>query len=40
MKVEGISILHLENGKITHQTTIWDALGLMQQLGAITAPAA
>ena len=24
--VEGISILHLDHGKITHQTTIWDAL--------------
>jgi len=35
--VEGISILHLENGKIRHQTTIWDALGMMQQIGAVSA---
>ena len=28
IEVEGISILHLENGRIRHQTTIWDALGL------------
>jgi steroid delta-isomerase-like uncharacterized protein len=38
IEVEGISILHLENGKIRHQTTIWDALGLMQQIGAAAAP--
>jgi steroid delta-isomerase-like uncharacterized protein len=35
MSVEGISILHVQDGKITHQTTIWDALGLLQQLGAV-----
>jgi steroid delta-isomerase-like uncharacterized protein len=33
--VQGISVLHLENGKIYHQTTIWDALGLLQQIGAV-----
>jgi len=38
IEVEGISILHLDNGKIRHQTTIWDALGLMQQIGAVAAP--
>jgi steroid delta-isomerase-like uncharacterized protein len=37
VEVEGVSILHLENGKITHQTTIWDALGLLQQVGAVPA---
>jgi steroid delta-isomerase-like uncharacterized protein len=37
IEVEGISIFHLENGKIRHQTTIWDALGLMQQIGAVPA---
>lgn len=37
MDVEGISILLFENGKIRHQTTIWDALGLMQQIGAVPA---
>ena len=30
MEVEGISILHLENGRIRDQTTVWDALGLMR----------
>lgn len=35
--VEGISILHLDHGKITHQTTIWDAFGMMRQLGALPA---
>ena len=34
IETEGISILHLENGKISHQTTIWDALGMKQQLSA------
>ena len=38
IEVEGISILHLENGRIDHQTTIWDALGLMQQIGAVAVP--
>ena len=38
IEVEGISILRLENGKIGHQTTIWDALGLMQQIGAVPSP--
>jgi steroid delta-isomerase-like uncharacterized protein len=40
MQVEGISILHLKDGKITHQTTIWDALGMMQQLGAVPSTTA
>ena len=37
IEVEGISILRFENGRINHQTTIWDALGLMQQIGAVAA---
>jgi len=36
MNIEGISIFRLENGKIGRQTVIWDALGLMQQIGAVT----
>jgi steroid delta-isomerase-like uncharacterized protein len=32
IETEGISILHLHDGKIRHQTTIWDALGMKQQL--------
>ena len=35
--IEGISILLLEDGRISHQTTIWDALGMMRQLGAVPA---
>ena len=38
IEVLGISVLRLTNGKISHQTTTWDALGPMQQLGAIPAP--
>jgi steroid delta-isomerase-like uncharacterized protein len=38
IETEGISILHLENGKIRHQTTVWDALGMKQQLGAAAKP--
>jgi hypothetical protein len=34
--IEGISIFHLDSGKIRHPTTIWDGLGLMHQIGAIT----
>jgi len=33
--IEGISIFDLENGRIRRQTVIWDALGMMQQLGAV-----
>ena len=38
IEVEGISILHLENGRIRHQTTVWDALGLLRQIGAVPTP--
>ena len=31
----GISILRLADGKIASQTVVWDALGLMRQLGAV-----
>ena len=39
VEIEGISILLLEDGRISHQTTIWDALGMMRQLGAVPATA-
>lgn len=38
--VEGISILDLSGGKIRRQTTVWDALGLMRQIGAVPPAAA
>ena len=36
----GIAIDRIENGKIAETWENWDALGLMQQLGAIPEPAA
>ena len=38
VEAEGISILEVANGKIRHQTTIWDILGMLQRLGAKTMP--
>ena len=35
--VTGITIDRLENGRIAESRTNWDALGLMQQLGAVPA---
>src|SRR4029453_7447030 len=35
IEVEGISILHLENGRIRHQTTVWDPLGLLRKIGGV-----
>lgn len=37
IEVEGITILDLRNGKIQGGTTIYDALGMMQQIGAVPA---
>jgi hypothetical protein len=37
--VTGISIAHVANGKITESWNNWDALGLMQQLGVVSAEA-
>jgi steroid delta-isomerase-like uncharacterized protein len=34
----GISIIRVAGGKIVEDWTSWDALGLMQQLGALPAP--
>lgn len=33
--VEGITINHIQNGKILDQQVSWDALGMMQQLGVV-----
>jgi steroid delta-isomerase-like uncharacterized protein len=35
--VTGISIDRIENGKVVESWTNWDTLGMLQQLGAITA---
>lgn len=37
--VTGISLVRIADGKIVEDWTNWDALGLMQQLGAIAVPA-
>jgi predicted ester cyclase len=36
----GIGIGRVENGRIAEAWAAYDALGLMQQLGAVPAPAA
>jgi steroid delta-isomerase-like uncharacterized protein len=38
--VGGVTIDRIENGKIVETWVYWDALGLMQQLGAVPTPAA
>ena len=35
IEIEGISIFRLQDGKIAEQTLIWDALGMLTQLGAV-----
>ena len=35
--IEGISIFRLEDGMIAEQTIVWDALGMLTQLGALPA---
>ncbi len=37
--VEAISIFRIADGKIAEEWTVWDALGLLQQVGAVPAPA-
>jgi steroid delta-isomerase-like uncharacterized protein len=37
--VTGISLDRISNGKIVEDWTNWDTLGLLQQLGAVPAPA-
>jgi ketosteroid isomerase-like protein len=36
--VEAITILRIAGGKIAEEWTVWDALGLLQQVGAVPAP--
>lgn len=35
MTVEGVTIIHIANGKISDHHASWDALGMMQQLGIV-----
>jgi steroid delta-isomerase-like uncharacterized protein len=37
--VEAISVFRIAGGKIAEEWTVWDALGLLQQVGAVPAPA-
>jgi predicted SnoaL-like aldol condensation-catalyzing enzyme len=38
IEVDAISVFRIEDGKIAEEWTVWDALGLMQQVGAVPAP--
>ena len=35
ISVDAISVFRIENGKIAEEWTVWDALGLLQQVGAV-----
>jgi steroid delta-isomerase-like uncharacterized protein len=36
--VDAISVFRIADGKIVEEWTVWDALGLMQQVGAVPEP--
>jgi steroid delta-isomerase-like uncharacterized protein len=38
VSVDGVTIHHIANGKIMDSYSNWDALGMMQQLGVVSAP--
>ena len=38
ISVEAISVFRIANGKIAEEWTVWDALGLLQQVGAVPTP--
>jgi steroid delta-isomerase-like uncharacterized protein len=38
VRVEGITISHIQEGKIVQEWELFDTLGLMQQLGAVPTP--
>jgi steroid delta-isomerase-like uncharacterized protein len=40
ISVEAISVFRMVDGKIAEEWTVWDALGLLQQVGAVPAPVA
>ena len=37
--VQAISVFRIADGRIAEEWTVWDALGLLQQVGAVPAPA-
>ena len=37
--VDAISLFRVSGGKIVEEWTVWDALGLLQQVGAVPVPA-
>ncbi len=39
ISVDAISIFRIADGRIAEEWTVWDALGLLQQVGAIPVPA-
>lgn len=39
ISVEAISVFRIADGRIAEESTVWDALGLLQQVGAVPAPA-
>ena len=39
IEVEAISVFRIADGKIAEEWTVWDALGLLQQVGAVPVPA-
>jgi steroid delta-isomerase-like uncharacterized protein len=39
ISVEAISVFRIADGKIAEEWTVWDALGLLQQVGAVPGPA-
>jgi predicted ester cyclase len=39
IEVDAISLFRVADGKITEEWTVWDALGLLQQVGAVPVPA-
>jgi predicted ester cyclase len=39
IEVDAISLFRVRDGKITEEWTVWDALGLLQQVGAVPVAA-
>ena len=39
ISVDAISIMRIADGRIAEEWTVWDALGLLQQIGAVPVPA-
>jgi predicted ester cyclase len=39
IEVDAISVFRIADGKIAEEWTVWDALGLLQRVGAVPVPA-